>query len=92
MLDRVVRKLLVKDELSARGAERDLLRVREGCAGSYATETLPALRKHLDTAQSLNDATKTANPATSPAVIAVPAPAAGVPAPVPETTGGENAR
>ena len=48
------------------------------------------LRKHLETAQSLNGTTSTANPpAKSPAVIAVPAPAAGVPAPAPETTGGE---
>jgi putative membrane protein len=66
---------------------------KKDAAGSYATETLPALRKHLDTAQSLNDAKKTANPTTnSPAVIAVPPPAAGVPAPAPETTGGEKAR
>jgi putative membrane protein len=57
--------------------------------GSYATETLPALRKHLETAQSLS-AGKTASPAANPsAVIAVPAPAAGVPAPAPETTAGD---
>ncbi len=61
-------------------------------AGPYASETLPVLRKHLDTAQALNNA-KTANPAaSSPAVIAVPAPAAGVPAPAPETTGGQKTR
>jgi hypothetical protein len=61
-------------------------------AGSYANETLPVLRKHLEAAQSLNNA-KAANPATgSPAVMAVPAPAAGVPAPAPETTGGKKAR
>ena len=61
--------------------------------GGYATETLPTLHKHLDTAQSLRAGDKTANPkANPPAVMAVPAPAAGVPAPAPETTGGDKAR
>jgi putative membrane protein len=65
---------------------------KKDAAGSYATETLPALRKHLETAQSLS-AGKTASPAANPsAVIAVPAPAAGVPAPAPETTAGERVR
>jgi len=60
-------------------------------AGPYATETLPVLRKHLEAAQSLNNA-KATNPATdSPAVMVVPAPAAGVAAPAPETTGGQKA-
>jgi putative membrane protein len=64
---------------------------KKDAAGSYATETLPALRKHLETAQSLS-AGKTASPAAKPsAVIAVPAPAAGVPAPAPETTSGDKA-
>jgi len=62
-------------------------------AGSYATETLPTLHKHLDTAQSLGAGNKTANrTANPPAVMAVPAPAAGVPAPAPETTSGDKAR
>jgi predicted outer membrane protein len=66
---------------------------KKDAAGSYATETLPTLRKHLDTAQSLSGASKTAKPtANPPAVIAVPAPAAGVPAPPPETTGGDTVR
>lgn len=66
---------------------------KKDAAGSYATETLPTLRKHLDTAQSLTGAGKTANPsANPPAVIAVPAPAAGVPAPAPETTSGDKSR
>jgi hypothetical protein len=66
---------------------------KKDAAGSYATETLPPLRKHLDTAQSLTGAEKTANPSGNPpAVIAVPAPATSVPAPSPETTGGEKAR
>ena len=66
---------------------------KKDAAGSYATETLPTLRKHLETAQSLSAGNKTANPAGSPpAVIAVPAPAAGVPPPAPETTGGDKAR
>jgi putative membrane protein len=66
---------------------------KKDAAGNYATETLPTLRKHLDTAQSLSGAGKTANPtANPPAVIAVPAPATSVPAPAPETTGGEKAR
>ena len=66
---------------------------RKDAAGSYATETLPTLRKHLDTAQSLSGASKTANlTANPPAVIAVPAPAAGVPAPAPETTAGDKVR
>jgi putative membrane protein len=70
---------------------------RKDAAGSYATETLPTLRKHLDTAQTLSAGDKTANPkanpkANPPAVIAVPAPAAGVPAPAPQTTTGDKAR
>jgi putative membrane protein len=66
---------------------------KKDAAGSYATEALPTLRKHLETAQSLSAGNKTANPtANSPAVIAVPAPAAGVPPPAPETTGGDKAR
>jgi putative membrane protein len=66
---------------------------KQDAVGNYAKETLPALRKHLETAQSLSGTTSTANPpAKSPAVIAVPAPAAGVPAPAPETTGGDKAR
>jgi hypothetical protein len=66
---------------------------KQDAVGNYAKETLPALRNHLDTAQSLNGITSTANPpAKAPAVIAVPAPAAGVPAPAPETTGGEKVR
>jgi putative membrane protein len=65
---------------------------KKDAAGTYATETLPVLRKHLDAAQALNDTKKTASPAaSSPAVIAVPAPATGVPAPA-ETTGGQKAR
>ena len=66
---------------------------KKDAAGSYATETLPTLHKHLETAQSLSAGNKTANPATkTPAVIAVPAPAAGVPPPAPETTAGDKAR
>jgi putative membrane protein len=66
---------------------------KQDAVGNYAKETLPTLRKHLETAQSLNGTTSTANlPTKSPAVIAVPAPAAGVPAPAPETTGGEKVR
>jgi putative membrane protein len=66
---------------------------KKDAAGSYATEILPTLRKHLEAAQSLSAGNKTANPAAkTPAVIAVPAPAAGVPAPAPETTGGDKAR
>src|SRR3954464_1426567 len=66
---------------------------KKDAAGSYATETLPTLHKHLETAQSLSAGNKTANPAANlPAVIAVPAPAAGVPPPAPETTGGDKAR
>ena len=66
---------------------------KQDAVGNYAKETLPTLRKHLETAQSLNGTTSTANPPPkSPAVIAVPAPAAGVPAPSPETTGGEKLR
>ena len=66
---------------------------KRDAAGSYATETLPTLRKHLDTAQSLSAGNKTGNPTGNPpAVIAVPAPAAGVPPPAPETTGGDKAR
>src|SRR4051794_25531679 len=66
---------------------------KKDAAGSYATETLPTLHKHLETAQSLSAGNKTANPtANSTAVIAVPAPAAGVPPPSPETTGGDKAR
>src|SRR4051794_36415525 len=50
---------------------------KKDAAGSYATETLPTLRKHLKPAQSLS-AGKPAGPAaTPPAVLAVPAPAAG---------------
>jgi predicted outer membrane protein len=65
---------------------------KKDAASSYATDTLPTLRKHLDTAQSLS-AGKTASPTENPsAVIAVPAPAAGVPAPVPDTTAGEKVR
>jgi putative membrane protein len=65
---------------------------KKDVAGSYATETLPTLRKHLETAQSLS-AGKTAGPAANPAaVIAVPAPAAGVPAPAAETTAGDKVR
>ena len=65
----------------------------QDAVGNYAKETLPTLRKHLETAQSLNGTTTTANPpAKSPAVIAVPAPAARVPAPAPEATGGEKVR
>jgi len=46
---------------------------RPPSVGNYAKETLPTLRKHLETAQSLNGTTSTANlPAKSPAVIAVP--------------------
>jgi putative membrane protein len=66
---------------------------KQDAVGNYAKETLPTLRKHLETAQSLNVTTTTANPpAKSPAMIAVAAPAAGVPAPAPETTGGEKVR
>ena len=66
---------------------------KQDAVGNYAKETLPTLRKHLETAQSLEGTTTTANPpAKSPALIAVPAPAAGVPAPTPETTGGEKVR
>jgi len=66
---------------------------KQDAVGNYAKETLPTLRKHLETAQSLNRTTSTANPPPkSPAVIAVPAPAAGVPAPAPETTGGDKVR
>ena len=66
---------------------------KKDAAGSYATETLPTLRKHLETAQSLSAGNKTGNPASNPpAVIAVPAPAAGVPPPAPETTAGDKAR
>jgi putative membrane protein len=65
---------------------------KQDAVGNYAKETLPTLRKHLETAQSLNGTTSTANPAKSPAVIAVPAPAAGVPAPASETTRGEKVR
>ena len=66
---------------------------KQDAVGNYAKETLPTLRKHLETAQSLNGTTSTGNPpAKPPAVIAVPAPAAGVPAPTPETTGGEKVR
>jgi putative membrane protein len=66
---------------------------KRDAAGSYATETLPTLRKHLDTAQSLSAGNKTGNPTGHPpAVIAVPAPAAGVPPPAPEITGGDKAR
>jgi putative membrane protein len=65
---------------------------KKDAAGTYASETLPVLRKHLDTAQSLS-AGKTANQkASPPAVMAVPAPAAGVPPPTPETTAGDKAR
>lgn len=65
---------------------------KKDAVGSYAAETLPVLRKHLDTAQSLS-AGKAANQRTSPpAVMAVPAPAAGVPPPAPETTAGDKAR
>ena len=71
--------------------EYDKAAKKKDAAGSYATETLPTLRKHLDTAQSLSAGNKTAN-STGPAVIAVPAPAAGVPPPAPETTGGDKAR
>jgi putative membrane protein len=47
---------------------------KKDAAGSYATEALPTLHKHLETAQSLSAGNKTANPtASSPAVIAVPA-------------------
>ena len=61
---------------------------KQDAVGNYAKETLPTLRKHLETAQSWNGTTSTANPPPkSPAVIAVPAPAAGVPAPAPETRG-----
>lgn len=35
---------------------------KRDAAGSYATETLPTLRKHLDTAQSLSAGNKTGNP------------------------------
>ena len=35
-------------------------------ARSYATETLPTLRKHLETAQSLNAGDKTAKPTAKP--------------------------
>ena len=46
---------------------------RPPSVGNYAKETLPTLRKHLETAQSLNGTNSTANlPAKSPAVIAVP--------------------
>jgi putative membrane protein len=66
---------------------------KKDAAGSYATETLPTLRKHLEAAQSLSAGNKTANPAANPpAVIAVPAPAAGVAPPAPESTGGDKAR
>ena len=62
-------------------------------ARSYATETLPTLRKHLEAAQSLSAGDKTAKPtAKPPFVITVQAPAAGVPPPAPETTGGDKAR
>jgi hypothetical protein len=65
---------------------------KKDAAGSYATETLPTLRKHLETAQTLG-AGITASPAANPsAVIAVPAPAGGVPPPEPETTAGEKVR
>jgi putative membrane protein len=65
---------------------------KKDAAGSYAIETLPTLRKHLDTALSLSGASKTAHAtANPPAVMAVPAPAAGVPAPAPETTNGDKA-
>jgi len=64
---------------------------KKDAAGSYAIETLPTLRKHLETAQSLS-AGKAASSANPPAVMAVPAPAAGVPAPAAETTAGEKAR
>jgi putative membrane protein len=65
---------------------------KKDAAGSYAAEILPTLRKHLDTAQSLSGASKTAHDtANPPAVMAVPAPAAGVPAPAPETTSGDKA-
>jgi putative membrane protein len=48
---------------------------KKDAAGSYAAETLSALRKHLDTAQSLSGAGKTASPGVDPtAVIVVPAP------------------
>jgi putative membrane protein len=66
---------------------------KNDAAGSYAKETLPTLRKHLDTAQSLNGTTTTAKPpGNNPAVTAAPAPATGVPAPAPETTSGEKLR
>ena len=66
---------------------------KKDAAGSYATDALPTLHKHLETAKSLSTGNKTANPtANPPAVIAVPAPAAGVPPPAPETTGGDKAR
>lgn len=66
---------------------------KQDAVGNYAKETLPTLRKHLETAQSLNGTTSTANPPPkSPAVIAVPAPAAGVPAPALETTGVDKVR
>ena len=66
---------------------------KKDAAGSYATETLPTLRKHLEAAQSLSAGNKTANPAANPpAVIAVPAPAAGVAPPAPESTGADKAR
>ena len=52
---------------------------KKDAAGSYATDTLPTLRKHLEMAQSLS-AGKTASPGANPsAVIAVPAPATGCP-------------
>jgi putative membrane protein len=66
---------------------------KKDAAGSYATETLPTLRKHLETAQSLSAGSKTASPTANPsAVIAVPAPAAGVPPPAAETTAGDKVR
>jgi putative membrane protein len=66
---------------------------KKDAAGSYATETLPTLRKHLEAAQSLSAGSKTANPAANPpAVIAVPAPAAGVAPPALESTGADKAR
>jgi putative membrane protein len=61
-------------------------------AGTYASETLPTLRKHLDTAQSLLDTLTEKGAANPPAVMVVPAAAAGRAPPPPETTRGEQIR
>jgi putative membrane protein len=66
---------------------------KNDAAGSYANETLPTLRKHLQEAQALTGQTKSSRTSASPpAVTAAPAPAAGTPAPAPETTTGQPAR